>query len=115
MTAKLWVNFAPPPSLNETCKTTALRMVNNLEGCSRGNGHAGEKFVYVQGIQIDEPDEVARLTTRYVNDTLDRLRYVTENPDAALSFVNDSPVLIATDASGIDHETLFKLGREVRS
>lgn len=46
-----------------------------------------------------------------LNDTFARIRYTMDNPDAALTFVDDVPTLVATDGSGIDHETLFKLGR----
>ena len=45
-----------------------------------------------------------------LNDTFDRICYTMDNPDAALTYVDDVPTLVATDASGIDHETLFKLG-----
>lgn len=47
-----------------------------------------------------------------LNDVFDRLRYAMENPDTALSFADDgTPRLITRDDSGIDHETLFKIGR----
>jgi hypothetical protein len=55
------------------------------------------------------------LVAANLNDTFERIAYAMDNPDAALRFADDgTPRLIATDYSGIDHETLFKLGREAR-
>ncbi|KHA64477.1 hypothetical protein [Sphingomonas sp. Ant20] len=47
-----------------------------------------------------------------INETVARIVYAMDNPDTAVRFVDGIPQLITTDDSGVDHEVLFKLGRD---
>lgn len=110
MRGKLRVAFPLPPTMAERCKANALAI---LKSSRAGFGGNGSRYIYLHSterIYAFEGHE-AVLAVRELNETLDRLHYTIDTPDAALSFVDGSPVLIATDDSGIDHETLFKLGR----
>lgn len=59
--------------------------------------------------------QAAEVAANRLNETFARLAYAMDNPDVALSFADDgTPRLSARDDSGIDHETLFKIGRVAR-
>lgn len=109
--------LAPAKSEREKARTSAAEIMQTLEATS--NDFRGHYSLWIG--TMNEKPQLPRFETsteanavcRHINDVFDRLRYTVENADAALTFRDGVPVLLA-NGGDIDHEVLFRLGRKGR-
>ncbi len=124
MSGRLRITYPRPKSATTVGEEHARKVIASLHASmidnTRGLGVMllDQKWCVYAVSKDDSPGidhHAAAVAKDRLNETFDRLRYAMENPDVAVSFTDDGTArLIATDDSGIDHETLFKIGRVAR-